>query len=139
MAASDAFVTVILPVGLGVLVGVLAVSNLIEKLLAKYEKPTLGALLGFLFGSVVGLAPFREFYRPSVGDLVGGIRMTAERLAELPQHKWPTRAFEPTNLQLIGAVGIGILGFLLTALLAKYSNRAPSERAIQPVPSQDGD
>lgn len=139
MAARDAVLTVILPVGLGVLVGVLAVSNLIEKLLATYEKPTLGALLGFLFGSVVGLAPFREFYRPSVGDLVGGIRMTAERLAELPQHKWPTRAFEPTNLQLIAAVGVGILGFLLTALLAKFSNRAPSERAIQPVPSQEGD
>ena len=130
MAAAGVFVDVILPVGLGVLVGVLAVSNLIERLLKKYEKATLGALLGFLCGSVLGLAPFREFYRPAVGDVVNGIRMTAERLAEFPSHKWPTRAFEPTTLQIGGAVGIAILGFLLTALLAKYSNREPSELAI---------
>lgn len=129
-AASDAFMDVILPVGLGVLVGVLAVSNLFEYMLERHEKPTLGALLGFLLGSVLGLAPFREFYRPSVGDLVGGIRMTAERIAELPMHKWPTRAFEPSAVQVGGAVGIAMMGFLLTALLAKYSNREPSELAI---------
>jgi putative membrane protein len=130
MAASDELVGVILPVGLGVALGVLVVSNLVERLLEKHEKATLGALLGFLLGSVLGLAPFREFYRPAVGDLVGGVRMTAERLAALPAHKWPTRAFEPSALQVAGAVGIAMLGFLLTALLSKFSNRDPSELAI---------
>jgi putative membrane protein len=130
MAASDELVGVILPVGLGVVLGVLVVSNLVERLLEKHEKATLGALLGFLLGSVLGLAPFREFYRPAVGDLVGGVRMSAERLAALPAHKWPTRAFEPSALQVAGAVGIAMLGFLLTALLSKFSNRDPSELAI---------
>ncbi|MCA9573957.1 MAG: DUF368 domain-containing protein [Polyangiales bacterium] len=137
MAAKEALVGVVLPVGLGVVLGVLVVSNLIERLLEKHEKPTLGALLGFLCGSVLGLWPFREFYRPAVGDVVSGARLTAERLAELPAHKWPTRAFEPTLLQAAGAVGIATLGFLLTALLAKYSNREPSELAIDHETTQE--
>ena len=45
-AALGPGIAVVLPVGLGVLLGVLIVSNLIEKLLLRYEKPTLGALLG---------------------------------------------------------------------------------------------
>lgn len=130
---------VLLPVGLGALVGAVVMSHVLARLLAKHEKPTLGALLGFLCGSLVGLAPFREFYRPAVGDLVGGVRMTAERLADLPQHQWPTRAFEPSAVQLISAVGIGTLGFLLTALLTKSSRHALHEGAAQPVPSQDED
>jgi putative membrane protein len=129
MAASAEIMGVILPVGLGVVLGVLVVSNLIERLLKTHEKLTLGALLGFLFGSVLGLKPFHEFYRPDVDQVVRGVRMTAERLAELPQHKWPTRPFEPDTTQMVGSVGIAVLGFLLTALLAKYSNREPSERA----------
>ena len=39
---------VILPVGLGVLVGVVVVSNVLRLLLQKCEKPTLGVLLGLL-------------------------------------------------------------------------------------------
>lgn len=98
-AANPTPVAALLPVALGALVGALAMSNVIARLLVKHEKATLGAMLGFLCGSVVDLA------------------------------RW--RVFEPTGVQLIWAVGIGFLGFLLTALLAKYSDRDPSERAIE--------
>ncbi|MHC4995669.1 MAG: DUF368 domain-containing protein, partial [Planctomycetota bacterium] len=50
---------VVLPVGLGVLLGVVVVSNILKLLLDKCEKLTLGALLGLLFGAVVGLWPFQ--------------------------------------------------------------------------------
>ena len=99
-AASAAQVNTLLPVAPGALVGALAMSNVIARLLVKHEKAMLGAMLGFLCGSVVDLA------------------------------RW--QVFEPTGTQLIWAVGIGFLGFLLTALLAKYSDREPSERAIEP-------
>ncbi len=51
---------VILPVGIGVVVGVVVVSNLLKLLLARCEKATLGALMGLLIGAVVGLWPFQQ-------------------------------------------------------------------------------
>lgn len=51
---------VILPIGIGVVVGVVVVSNLLKLMLARCEKATLGALMGLLIGAVVGLWPFQQ-------------------------------------------------------------------------------
>lgn len=46
---------ILVPVGLGVVMGVVGVSNLIKVMLEKFERPTLGILLGLLLGAVIGL------------------------------------------------------------------------------------
>jgi len=70
--------SVVIPVGIGVVVGVVGISNLVRWTLRRYEKATLGVLLGLLFGSVMGIWPFqqavghgeaREFYAPSLGQI----------------------------------------------------------------------
>lgn len=48
-----------LPVGLGLLIGIVGFSNLIKVCLEKYEAPTIGFLMGLLVGSVLGLYPFQ--------------------------------------------------------------------------------
>jgi len=63
---------VILPVGLGVVIGVVGVSNLLKWLLARFERPTLGVLLGLLLGAVVGLFPFQEPVKPVPGERLAG-------------------------------------------------------------------
>ena len=63
---------VVIPVGVGVVLGVVVVANALKWLLARFEKATLGALLGLLFGAVVGLWPFQEGVPPEVGDVVKG-------------------------------------------------------------------
>lgn len=50
---------VVVPVGVGVLVGVVGISNLIRWTLRRFEKATLGVLLGLLLGSVLGIWPFQ--------------------------------------------------------------------------------
>lgn len=55
---------VVIPVGLGVVAGVVGVSNLLRWLLARYPKTTLGALLGLLVGAVIGLWPFQQAAGP---------------------------------------------------------------------------
>ncbi len=50
---------IVVPVGIGVVVGVVGVSNLLRWLMDRYEAATLGALLGLLLGAVVGLYPFQ--------------------------------------------------------------------------------
>lgn len=118
-AAMGPTTSIVVPVGIGVVVGVLVVSNLLKWLLEKYEKPTLGALLGFLVGAVVGLWPFQQGVEPAVGDLYKGQPLTAEKLETLSPAKWPTEYFEPTGGQIGGAIGLILVGFALTALIAR--------------------
>ncbi len=51
---------ILVPVGLGVVLGVVGVSNVVRFCLERFPRPTLGVLLGLLLGAVVGLWPFQE-------------------------------------------------------------------------------
>ncbi|MEL7088912.1 MAG: DUF368 domain-containing protein, partial [Planctomycetota bacterium] len=59
---------VVLPVGMGVLLGVVGVSNLLRWLLSRFERATLGVLLGLLLGAVVGLWPFQALVNQELAD-----------------------------------------------------------------------
>jgi len=80
---------VIVPVAIGVAVGVAGVSNLVRWALARHEKATLGVLLGLLFGSVLGIWPFQEtvargearvYYAPDVLSIAAAVGLVAAGL-----------------------------------------------------------
>ncbi len=52
--------SILLPVGVGVVVGLMILSNLLKFLLKRYHRVTIGFLMGLLLGSVLGLYPFKE-------------------------------------------------------------------------------
>lgn len=54
----------LLPVAVGAVAGIVGVSNALRWLLHRHARPTLGALLGLLLGSVVGLWPFARPAEP---------------------------------------------------------------------------
>ncbi|MCB9604570.1 MAG: DUF368 domain-containing protein [Sandaracinus sp.] len=110
---------VVLPVGLGVAIGILVVSNGLKILLERFEKPTLGFLLGLLGGSVFGLWPFQVGVAPALGSTFKGRPVTEEILAELTPDKYPTELFTPSIGQIGGALGLVVVGFVLTSLVAK--------------------
>ena len=112
-----------LPVGVGVVIGVVGVSNLLKMLLEKHKDATLGVLLGFLVGAVIGLWPFQHGVRPQVGDLYRGQPLTAAALETLAPSKYPTAFFSPDALQIVGAMALIIAGFLLTALIARFGQQ----------------
>jgi len=114
---ADVGLHVVLPVGLGVVIGVALVSNLLRIALARYEKFTLGFLIGLLLGAVVGLWPFSEPVRPEVGDVVKGHVMDAAALELLPEEDWPTRGFDPSVAQIGLALLLVGAGFGLTTLV----------------------
>lgn len=115
--------TVIVPVGLGVLVGVVGVSNLLAHLLSRYAKATTGALIGLLLGAVVGLWPFQEGVAPEVGETFKGRPVTEERLADMDPGDYPTRFFRPGGGQVATASGIILLGLLATSLIARMDRK----------------
>lgn len=122
-AAVDPVVSVVIPVGLGVVVGVAAVSNLIKWLLTHFERATLGALLGLLVGAVVGLWPFQEAVAPQVGDVIKGRSMTPELIAELDPEDHPVRRFTPSGGQVAGSLGLVTGGLAITGAVAFLGRR----------------
>jgi len=99
---------VVVPVGIGVLVGIVAISNLIRWTLKHHRAATLGVLLGLLFGAVLGIWPFQE----------------AVERGE------PKVYFTPTLLQAVAAVGLIAAG-LGTTLLIDRLGRAAGEKPEQ--------
>jgi len=113
---------VIIPVGIGVLLGIVGVSNLIKLLLARFERATLGVLLGLLFGAVVGIWPFQHGVAPSIGSVFSG-DVVAERDGQLVMQSagkviepkdFPTEFFSPSPMQIGGAIGLVIAGFAVS-------------------------
>ena len=113
-SALDPALTVLLPVGVGVVAGVVLVGNLLKWLLDRFPKPTLGVLIGLLLGSVVGLWPFQEGVSPVVGALVKGQVVTTASLAEIDPEDWPTSYFRPRPMQVVGSLGLIAIGFMVT-------------------------
>lgn len=120
-AAMDPAMSVMLPVGLGVVAGVVGVSNLLKWLLANHEKATLGVLLGLLLGAVVGLWPFQAGVEPTLGEtIIKGQVVTAENLAEFDLEDYPVAYFSPNGGQVAGALGLILLGIGVTTLVARF-------------------
>ena len=110
----------ILPVGLGVLLGIAVVSNVLKWLLKNHRDATLGLLLGLLVGAVVGLWPFQQTVPPKVGDVIKGRVVTAERLSEIKTKDYPTKMFTPSGGQVGGSLALVLFGIFCTVGIAKF-------------------
>jgi putative membrane protein len=106
---------VFIPVGVGVVAGVVGVSNAIKALLARYQRATLGFLLGLLLGAVIGLWPFTAPVAPQVGDIIGGIELTTpELVAEVEPEDYRRVAVAPTAGEVAGGIAFIGLGFAMS-------------------------
>ncbi len=122
---------VIVPVGIGVVLGVVLVANLMRFLLHRYEKATLGVLLGLLLAAPAGLYPFREGVPPQLGEVFEGQLVTEQNVAELTAAEnakdWPQHSFMPTLGQLGGSAALILAGFAVTLGIARLGNEGPRE------------
>ncbi len=117
---------VLLPVAIGVVIGIAGISRVFAAALRRYEKLTTGLLLGFLVGAVAGLYPFQRGVRPTVGQLFKGQVLTEADILAMPEHKFPTELFAPSATEVVVSIGLIIFGFTLTALVAKFGSSKES-------------
>ncbi|UCE85402.1 MAG: DUF368 domain-containing protein [Deltaproteobacteria bacterium] len=115
---------VLVPVGIGVVAGVVGVSNLLRWLLRRFEKPTLGVLLGLLLGAVPGLWPFQEGVPPRPGEILSGTPVTAANAATIPAEKWRVEYFRP-NAGGVGSAVLLVFAGLATTTLIGRLDRGP--------------
>lgn len=128
-AIMEPAVSVVLPVGLGVVAGIVVVGNLLQWLLNRFRKATLGVLLGLLIGSTVGLWPFQMGVEPKISDTIKGQVVTAESLKEIDPEDWNTAFFQPTGLQIAGSCFLVLIGFGVTMGIAAIGSDKPSVKA----------
>jgi putative membrane protein len=107
-AAAATAMKVIAPVGIGVVIGVVGVSNVVKLCLDRFPRATLGFLLGLLLGAVVGLWPFQA-PSPAVLEDAG------EEVVEVR---------DPTPLRLAGALGLVGLGFAASMAVSRLGGEA---------------
>ena len=113
-AAMDPALSVLLPVGIGVVLGIVLVGNLLKWLFNNFQTATLGLLLGLLLGSTVGLYPFKQGRPPEIGEVVKAQPVTADNINEIEQDDWPTEYFKPTLGQVGASLGLVAVGFAVT-------------------------
>jgi putative membrane protein len=118
--------TVVIPLGIGIVAGVAGVSNLLRWLLQRFEKATLGALLGLLLGAVVGLWPFQAPTPPVPGETIKGRIVTDENAADFERDDWQLDSFEPTGREMATAAGLIVAGFGATVLIGRLGRMDPT-------------
>ncbi|MBO6512764.1 MAG: DUF368 domain-containing protein [Phycisphaerales bacterium] len=115
--------SVVIPVGIGVVLGVVVVSNLLRWVLHRYERVTLGVLLGLIVAAPAGLYPFRDAGMPQLGDTIKGELVTIENLEEMqsPENAkdWDQQIYAPSAFQVVGSLGIVVIGFGATLGIAR--------------------
>jgi putative membrane protein len=134
--------SVILPVAIGIALGVGLISNLLRWLLSRFEKPTLGVLLGLLLGAVVGLYPFQQTAKPNPGDTLKGqtvVQTEAGTLAleaddggkqrALKPEDYPTQLFTPRWYHLGAVGGLIVAGFAMTWLIDQVGQTGRRDRS----------
>ncbi|MEO1008836.1 MAG: DUF368 domain-containing protein [Planctomycetota bacterium] len=125
LASGDraAAIRTLIPVGIGVALGIALVANALRWLLHRCERPTLAVLLGLLVGAPAGLYPFREAVPPVPGDVIDGEVVTAENQSEFDAEDWPTRAFTPGVGHVAGALALVGVGCGLTIAVGHLGRR----------------
>ena len=119
---------VVVPVGIGVVAGVIGVSNLVRWLLEHHRAATLGALMGLALGAVVGLWPFQAGVPPQIGDLIQGHVVTLETLPRIDAEDWPVQFFPPSGGQIGAALVLIVIGAGATLGLNRLNNTVSSAR-----------
>ena len=119
---------VVIPVGLGVVAGIVGVSNLIRWLLEHHRTATLGALMGLVLGAIIGLWPFQAGVPPQLGERLHGQVVSPETLARLDAEDWPVQPFPPSAGQIGAGLGLVALGAGITLGLDRLKNHAAPAR-----------
>lgn len=102
---------VIIPVGIGAVIGVVIISNAVKWALEHAKQATLGVLLGLLLGAVLGLWPFRAPRMPEIGETIRGQVVAAASRDTIKAEHWPTEGFSPTGGQWASAIALVLVGF----------------------------
>ncbi len=108
--------SILIPVALGAIIGLIAFSHLLSWVFKKYKNPTIAVLTGFILGSLNVLWPWKtaEYLKNSAGDLVikHGHKIVARYASILPPQ------YDKVFWIAVVIMVLGILSITILELLA---------------------
>ncbi len=108
--------SILLPVALGAIIGLIAFSHLLSWVFKRFKNPTIAVLTGFILGSLNVLWPWKtaEYLKNSAGELIlkHGEKVVARYASVLPQH------FDKVFWMAALIMVLGILSITAIELLA---------------------
>ncbi len=106
-AINNRDLSIIIPVGIGAVVGLIAFSHVLSWVFKRYKDQTIAMLTGFILGSLGILWPWKEpeYLTNAAGDFImkHGEKVIARYSVILPQHM---------NLEVYAGIGFMILGII---------------------------
>lgn len=110
-------ITVVVPFGLGCLVGILGFTRILARLLARAERATLSFMIGLMAGSLWVIWPFQE----RVFQVIRGKQVMTES-----HPRWP----EAWTGEVTAAIALGVVGLIGVVVLDAVARRvAPPTEA----------
>jgi len=128
---------VVVPVGIGVVCGVVGISNLLRYAMQRFPKATLGLLLGLLVGAVAGLWPFQHGVPPQVGERIRGQVLSQAMLADVDHDDWRMAPTAPSLRQAFTALALVLVGLGVTRAIDRLGGGTPISEA-EPSTSMRG-
>lgn len=119
---ADPVVQVFVPVGIGIVIGVALISNLLRHLLHRHRPATLGLLLGLLAGVLAGLWPFQRAVEPRLGASIKGVVVTQANLASIDRSDWPVAPFRPDATQTAAGLLLIAGGTVVTLAVSRLGD-----------------
>lgn len=134
---------IVVPVGIGTVLGIVGLSHLLKYLLHHHHRPTVAFLLGVLLGSVAGLWPFNQSPKEKALEKRTAAELTAfvqtwqipncadlaerEALAKAIVANWPQRTVSAYTPGRIARVLILVpVGFAITFALSRIGEKPGS-------------
>jgi len=113
--------SVIIPVGIGAVAGLIAFSHVLSWVFKRFKDQTIAMLTGFILGSLSILWPWKEplFLTDAAGDFImkHGEKVIARYSVVFP---------EQINTEVLFAVGLMILGVLSIVIVEKVAQSKPA-------------
>jgi len=131
--AAFAQVLFLLPVAVGVAIGLGGVSLILRYLFRRHLAVTGGVLMGVLVGAVFGLWPFREPIQPAIGQSLGKLTITPELLANIPKEDWPIAFFTPTLTQILISLGLIAAGIAIAYIFTLLDPEESTPSQVAPA------
>jgi putative membrane protein len=125
-AVDNLNISVLIPVALGSIIGLLAFSHLLSWLYKKYKNQTIALLTGFILGSLAILWPWQHSFDAN-GKMIASDKfgkLLTNIKPELLTHK---RYLPELNSIVLWAIIIAVAGFLTIWLLEKSAGKKESE------------
>jgi putative membrane protein len=116
----DLALGVLVPLAIGIGIGIILISNIVASLLKHARQATLGVLLGLLLGSVFGLWPFRAPTVPQIGDFIRGqLLETQDQVDAVNPNHWNNAPFAPTLGIALASLGLLLVGFIISVSISR--------------------